>query len=211
MARIYLYKLASVNGGAPCVSDGLLSLAICKPMIRRGAQKGDLLVGVAANSVDRDNRLVYIARVNDRLADGAYYKDARYMGRGDCIYEWKVDRYAVRRGARYHGSQEDLEHDLGKGPGYARAITLLSWEFRYFAADGADDYRREYPHLSNAVARLGRGHRVNHGQAVVRELETMAEKMLTMDVPETAQPASKAAGVACGIMPLQRMRRKGGC
>jgi hypothetical protein len=31
--RIYFYKLTADNGGAPCVEDGLLSLAICKPAI----------------------------------------------------------------------------------------------------------------------------------------------------------------------------------
>ena len=42
MPRIYFYKLTTDNGGAPCVQDNLLSLAICKPMIRMAAQVGDL-------------------------------------------------------------------------------------------------------------------------------------------------------------------------
>jgi len=40
MARIYFYKLTTDDGGAPCVQDGLLSLAICKPMIRGTAEVG---------------------------------------------------------------------------------------------------------------------------------------------------------------------------
>jgi hypothetical protein len=32
------YKLTADNGGAPCVRYGLLSLAICKPMIRKTAR-----------------------------------------------------------------------------------------------------------------------------------------------------------------------------
>jgi hypothetical protein len=34
MPKIYIYKLTSDDGGAPCVRDGILSLAICKPWIR---------------------------------------------------------------------------------------------------------------------------------------------------------------------------------
>lgn len=49
--RIYFYKLVADNGGAPCVENGLLSLAICKPMIRKTAKEGDLILGFAGNSL----------------------------------------------------------------------------------------------------------------------------------------------------------------
>ena len=42
---IYIYKMVADNGGAPCVAAGLLSLAICKPMIRKSAAKGSLIFG----------------------------------------------------------------------------------------------------------------------------------------------------------------------
>jgi hypothetical protein len=35
--RVYFYKLVVDDGGAPCVQNGLLSLAICKPQIRKTA------------------------------------------------------------------------------------------------------------------------------------------------------------------------------
>lgn len=213
MGRIYLYKLASVNGGAPCVADGLLSLAICKPMIRASARDGDLLVGVAANSVDPGNRLVYVARVTDRLVDGRYYKDRRYAGRADCIYQWAGNGYAVRKGGLYHGSQEDLVHDLGLDSAYPRANVLLSTEFRYFGTTGPADYRQEFPHFANAVARLGRGHRVNHGDAVVREIEVMAERLLA--APEQTLPTSATGTVGCagecGTAPAKRATPRSKC
>ena len=56
MHNIYFYKLTADNGGAPCVRYGLLSLAICKPMIRKTAKEGDLVFGFAANSLHRYNR-----------------------------------------------------------------------------------------------------------------------------------------------------------
>jgi hypothetical protein len=63
MPRQYLYKLTVDNGGAPCVQDGLLSLAICKPMIRSTARINDWLFGFAGKSLHPDQRLIFIARV----------------------------------------------------------------------------------------------------------------------------------------------------
>ena len=37
---IYVYKIVADIGGAPCVWNNLLSLAICKPMIRKTAAQG---------------------------------------------------------------------------------------------------------------------------------------------------------------------------
>jgi Nucleotide modification associated domain 2 len=43
--RYYVYKMTTDNGGAPCIVDGVLTLAICKPGIRSTAEKGDWLFG----------------------------------------------------------------------------------------------------------------------------------------------------------------------
>lgn len=196
MARRFLYKMTSIAGAAPCVEDGLLSLAICKPMIRRTAQVGDLLVGVAANSAFADNRLVYVARVTGKLEQGAYYRERAYRQRPDCIYEWAGGRFDVRDGALFHGTQDELAHDIGPHPGYARAHTLLSTEFRYFGRDGTTEYRSRHPHLANAVNRLGRGHRVNHGQAVEREIEALFAQLMREAEPATTRTASSLA--SCG-------------
>src|SRR5689334_11346460 len=101
MPKIYFYKLTVDDGGAPCVTSKLLSLAICKPMIRGTAEVGDLVIGFAANSLHADNRLIYVARVTKKLMNGDYFKQAEYSGREDCIYEWRGGRFVVRAGAKY--------------------------------------------------------------------------------------------------------------
>ena len=68
MPRFFFYKLVVDDGGAPCVEGGLLSLAICKPMIRSSADENDLIFGFAANSLHPDNRLIYIARITKKLS-----------------------------------------------------------------------------------------------------------------------------------------------
>src|SRR5258707_15697249 len=107
MPKIYFYKLTVDDGGAPCVEKGLLSLAICKPMIRRTADKENIVIGFAANSLHADNRLIYVARVNQKLGNGDYYRSSKYRARGDHIYEWRQGRFAERAGAKYHGSPND--------------------------------------------------------------------------------------------------------
>src|SRR5271155_4791113 len=100
MDPIYFYKLTTDDDGAPCVTPGLLSLAICKPMIRSTADPQDIIIGFAANSLHADNRLIYVARVTKKLTNGEYFTQPEYAARGDCIYEWRAGRFRVRAGAK---------------------------------------------------------------------------------------------------------------
>ena len=68
--EIYVYKIVVDSGGAPCVSRGLLSLAICKPKIRKTAGKNSFVFGFGGK--EYEERLIYIARVTGRLGKGAY-------------------------------------------------------------------------------------------------------------------------------------------
>jgi hypothetical protein len=212
MSRLYFYKLTTNNNGAPCVADGLLTLAICKPTIRKTASVGDVLIGFAGSTLHRDNRLIYVGRVTEKLVDGDYFKDGRFGQRPDCIYAWRNNRFVVRADARYHGSPEGLVHDLGLSPGYLRANTLLSREFRYFGADGSDAYKGNFSRVAKAVSVLARGHRVNHGDALHRELEALVEWSLVLDdssVPakHRGKPRDYTGSEADEI----GMKKRGGC
>ncbi|MDO8771056.1 MAG: hypothetical protein Q7K57_20575 [Burkholderiaceae bacterium] len=176
MARIYYYKLTTDDGGAPCVLDGLLSLGICKPMIRSTAKKEDLIFGFAANSLYADNRLLYIARVTDKVREGKYYTSGKFEHRGDCIYERHRDRFQWRQGALHHGPR-DLVHDLGSHPDYDRANVLLSDDFRYFGANGSSGYKYRYPLIKDAVEHLGQGHRVYHDESLRIALLTLMKQV----------------------------------
>ena len=63
---IHVYKMMTHNGGAPCVHDDLLSLAICKPKIRKAAPIGSLIFGFGKAL---GGRLIYTARVTGELID----------------------------------------------------------------------------------------------------------------------------------------------
>jgi hypothetical protein len=174
--RVYFYKLIADNGGAPCVQDDLLSLAICKPMIRSMAERDDLIFGFAAKSLHTDNRLLYIARVTAKVRNGDYYTTGRFAHRGDCIYERRGDRFVWRSSALHHGSR-DLVHDLGEHPDYPKANVLLSDDFRYLGENGSAEYKARYPLVKDAVENLGRGHRVHHDERLWIQLQALMREV----------------------------------
>jgi Nucleotide modification associated domain 2 len=195
MARIYFYKLTADAGVAPCVKRGLLSLAICKPIVRSTANGGDLIFGFAANSLHRDNPLIYAARVTRKLCNGEYYKDSRYASRRDCIYRFQSDHFVRRKHPlhdKLHDGPNDLVHDLGNHPEYRRANVLLSTDFRYFGKAGSDKYKSKFPAVRKAVESLGQGHRVQLDTAVRDELLAMKDWVWRNNRSKVSGPPTSA-------------------
>ena len=197
MQRIYFYKLTVDNGGAPCVQNGLLSLAICKPMIRTTAKPGDLIFGFAANSLrPADNRLIYVARVTKKLTKGDYYVQSKFGSRGDCIYEQHKGQFRRRAKARYHDKATDITHDLGRK--YERANVLLSSDFRYFGASGTDDYKAQFPRIARAISNLKRGARVHHNELLRDELLNLKDQVWAKSSRKVlGQPSNGPSPTAC--------------
>jgi hypothetical protein len=202
MTKIYVYKMTVDDGGAPCVSGGILSLAICKPAIRSTAESGNLILGFAGNDLYKDNRLIYFARVTDKLDGREYFSESRYAVRPDSIYHWDGHRFEWKSNSRFH-SPIDLAHDLGEYPGYNRANVVLSEtpeNFRYFGANCPLDYKRDYPHLKVLVEGLGQGHRVNFAPALQYELLRFIDRLFDEQWVhrETAVPDTPCRD-KCGI------------
>ena len=171
MSRIYVYKIRYDDGTAPCVEDGLLSLALCKPAIRATAAVGDTLAAFAAKSMCRDQRLVFAAVVTEKIPDGTYYRTSAWRHRRDAVYRWRNGAFERRRDAAIPISDADMANDLGEAPAYRRASVLLSDNYRYFGDTRAADYRGDFPSLAAMIDRLGQGHRIHHGDRVRDEIE----------------------------------------
>ncbi len=170
--NIFIYKLTTDNGGAPCVKDGLLSLAICKPRIRKSAGQKDFIIGMGAKSVnDLKGRLIYIAEVTKIIQDGDYYLD-KYSDRPDCIYAKKGQVFNWRFGAQYH-SPADLTHDLGEQPYYERAICLLSDKFVYFGRNKEPSIEK----IKDIYSALPRDYRVNHNNDTKNRLQEFIDEI----------------------------------
>jgi hypothetical protein len=163
---IYVYKVVADIGGAPCVSNNLLSLAICKPKIRKAAGKGSVVFGFGGK--EYEERLIYIARVTDKLEKEAYYRQPKYASRPDCIYRVENGRPVRKRTARYHFQSDQRKKDVG--PRFERAYVLLSKDFRYLGSKGTDDYKERYPRIGKLIEALTQGHRCHHSTKLRKDL-----------------------------------------
>lgn len=171
-SNIYVYKLTTDNGGAPCVFEGKLTLAICKPIIRKSIYPNDWIVGFGGKST-LGERLIFIAEIEKNLKDGRYYKTEVFFARPDCIYRWdnKEEEYYWEKGKKYHRHGKFLEHDLGiKDNNYDRANVLISDNFNYFGKNGTEEYKLIFPLVKTLVEGLTQGHRVNHPKDLRNEL-----------------------------------------
>jgi hypothetical protein len=191
-----------------------LSLAICKPKIRVGAERGDYILGFTANSLDATNRLLYIAKVTHKERYGDYYRLGKYSGRRDCIYRMRNGRFEWKKGALYHGP-DALRHDLGSPPDYSKSDVLLSSDFRYFGANGTAKYKNRYPEIKRAFEALGRGHRVHHDEPLRIELECLIGEewrktnRKVLGKPTTAHSRDACyRGTSCGVVMRKPQTKK---
>lgn len=72
----FSYIVADDCGYAPNPWWGAATLAVCKPVIRKGAKEGDLIVGLAPKKLGYG--LVYAMVVEEILSLGDYYLDPRF-------------------------------------------------------------------------------------------------------------------------------------
>ena len=145
MGKIYYYKLTCDNNGAPCIQDGMLSLAICKPIIRSSAEVGDWIFGFAANSLNNANPLIYVAKVTEKKEGKDYYTAEEFSKREDRVYDFVDGKFFWRSGSLHH-NESNLEQDLGRYPDYSRSHVILSRnnDFRYFGKDATDTYKKRF-------------------------------------------------------------------
>lgn len=174
--RYYIYKCVVDDGGAPCVDDGVYTLTICKPYIRRTARKGDLIFAFGSNGDATPNRLVYIAQVSRHIPNGQYFEEAEFQGRSDCIYKRLPDgKLESRRDAKFHKYDAARISDLGDEPHYPNANALLSEDFRYFGRIGTNAWKANAPYLKELIENLGQGHRVNLSDELLEELVSLKD------------------------------------
>ncbi|HEY5747229.1 MAG TPA: hypothetical protein VIU12_14200 [Chryseolinea sp.] len=172
--KLYSYCIPIDDGAAPNPYWGVCTLTICKPVIRRVAEKGDWIIGVGSKNVGGKNfsdKLVYAMKVTDKMSLRKYDKYCKsilpnkipdinnedYRRRvGDCIYDY-TDGYDHTLRPSVHG-KGNVERDL-------RGINaLLSEEFYYFG-DHAEDIPKEF----SILVRQGQGHQSTRNQFIKDE------------------------------------------
>lgn len=156
MARFYRYVLVDDDGMAPCPQDGLLTLATCKPALRRTARAGDLVAGFAPSPFPRD-MLVYAARVLEVVEWPEYAARYGALARNDAVYAFRPDGGVLRLRPEYHPTERHLAQDIG-GP----VLIFDPTETWYFGATPqALPAHLEWCSIGGKGSGSARGHRVD--------------------------------------------------
>jgi len=182
MNRLYVYRLTANVGFAPCTQDGLLTLACCKPVIRRVGGRmlraGEIdslwLLGIGGVNLKNGeaNRWLYAAKVTEAVPFSEYFTDPKYQNRKDCIYRIEnpeacacgdpsLLRYAhngkMDGDVMYHQNPKGWDRDWGvtsKGRS-KECYALTSTQFHWFSEEEAHRLMAKYP----GYACDGVGHR----------------------------------------------------
>jgi Nucleotide modification associated domain 2 len=147
--RLFSYKMTHDTGFAPNPFHGLLTLANCKPCIRKYKIKDDWIAGFTSQELNGDNvgeeKLVYLMKVIDKITYNEYWNNPLYKLKkpnlsssktidktGDNIYKpIKVNPKSntdFKQVPNKNHNDEDKDHDLnGK-------FVLVSKCFYYFGS-----------------------------------------------------------------------------
>lgn len=109
MTKIYRYKMIVDIGMAPCIDDGLVTLATCKPGIRAQSRPGDWVIGFRSLAKGAPaGSIIWAGRVAQSFQVGDY--ERRHRGRSDAVYRELSDGTFKRLRLDYHpGMQEFLK------------------------------------------------------------------------------------------------------
>jgi hypothetical protein len=163
--RVHTYVVEHDVGFAPNPYGRACTLACCKPVIRKGARLGDLIIGTGSKADKNQGNLVYWMKVDEILTFDQYWLDPRFRQKraamngslrqihGDNIYHRDPTTGAWIQEDSFHSfpngvlSPDDLKRDTGRTD-----RVLLSREFAYWGRAGP----RVPAHLSDFVmARQG--------------------------------------------------------
>lgn len=198
--RLYTYKVQHDGASAPNPYNGVCTLAICKPAIRRTAKLGDVVVGFGCKSNgDNELRIVYCMVVDEVMPWDEYIRccSSGLLNKipknsddpGDCI--WKSAKKIVPNDPRDSWSghdASDFDRDVISGE-----KVILSRNYWYFGSANIISIP------AGMLPLLGRGHRSasNHNcrekfqDFFCSELEKIpAPKMQRIYGTPSHQPAS---------------------
>jgi len=171
--QLFTYKVTYDTGFAPNPFFGVLTLATCKPIIRKTAQIGDLIIGYTAktgkNMRGKSERVLYIAQVSEKLRMEEYFKDKRFeikkpqwksnsliFRNGDNCYELDEKEGKWKQLACQH-SEFDIEHDTGG------KYVLICKDYIYFGKSAIETPEELVPTIPD------RGHRSKSNDSFIQK------------------------------------------
>lgn len=142
MSKGYSYIVARDFGFAPNPFNGVLTLATCKPIVRKGAEVGDFVIGVTPRWLG--NKLLYMMKVSEVLTFDQYWKDERFSCKrpvmngslkvmyGDNIYHHAENGSWIQEDSHHSLPNGKLNEDNLKRDTGTTDKVLVSTEFFYF-------------------------------------------------------------------------------
>jgi len=168
---IFSYVVAQDSGFAPNPYGGFLTLATCKPLIRKAARPDDWLLGTGSAGTVGNDHLVYAAEIAEVIPIDIYGSDPAYsmkrpkppgderQGHGDNIYyRNELGRWARHPHSRHTHAQ--MRRDLqGKN-------VLICSAFWYFGRNAPP-----LPPFLLQLVKKGPGHRRINGAEFIPGLK----------------------------------------
>ena len=143
------YKMKHDTGFAPNPYGGVLSLATCKPGIRRCAKLGEWIAGFTSKQLCGDGlnyeKLIYLMLISEKLRFEEYYEKYPKKRPDNCICGDNI--YTLRNGV-YVQIDNDWHDKCDLKKDTSTPFVLLGTEFYYFGIDAVpvpDDCRPNVP------------------------------------------------------------------
>ena len=163
------YKMTHDNGFAPNISGDILSIATCKPQIRRVCEIGEWIAGFSSQKLDNSQvgqeKLIYLAKVSERISFAEFWdrftqKRPDKDKNGDNIYKPKGDGEYEQISNPHHDKSQKAK-DLSVDN------VLLCDEFYYFGkGNGLDLPSNVRENLCIPQAQAGYGVITNDDKSV---------------------------------------------
>ena len=160
--KIRAYKMTHATGFAPNHDCGILTLATCKPGIRKKAEIGEWIAGftstekTAGGTPRGQEMLIYLMKVTDKMTFDEYWKKypqkrPEYSELGDNIYFLEGNSYKQTDKTNYHTEKQVRDKDLSSDK------VLISTEFKYFGKENPLDISeyRGFIKIPYGVSRWG--------------------------------------------------------
>jgi len=168
----FSYIVADDCGYAPNPWWGECTLAVCKPVIRKTAREGDLIIGLTPSPLG--NKLVYAMYVNEVLPLGEYFMDSRFKNKkpnfqsndirkwmGDNFYENNRDSFIQHISAHNTIGRDPSILEMKKQIDLSGINVLISNLFYYWG----ENSRQLPPDLD--FLKIGRGHRLSGTEGIL--------------------------------------------
>lgn len=142
MNRAFSYIITRDFGFAPNPFYGVLTLATCKPYIRKAASVGDFVIGNASRA--NKHKLIFMAQVSEITTFDSYWSDQRFQRKkpvmngslkklyGDNIYHHDSDGNWIQDNSHHTFPDGSLNpHNLKRDTSHTDRV-LICEEFFYF-------------------------------------------------------------------------------